>query len=193
MTARASNAAWKNEMVCNHRKAGVTESRLISNPVNRRLEHRTVRNNIRRLAGVLSHLNNMIKVPTRLATLILANAMESSSTTLAVVRLNITSVSINFQKAGTVGTSPTRPYTIPPNIRGGTSRSGRMSNRIYSKAVNTYVPVVTMIAHLGRKVGEGRVIAVRPAVRLVPCRFFWNSALPLSHEEDPFICKQSKT
>jgi hypothetical protein len=42
-------------------------------------------------------LNNMISVPTRLATLTLANAMESQSTTLAVVRLNRTSARRNFQ------------------------------------------------------------------------------------------------
>jgi len=71
----------------------------------------------------------MTSVPTKLATLILANAMESNSTTLAVVRLKSTRVRMNFQNAATVGTSPTRPYTIPPNISGGTSRKGIMSNR----------------------------------------------------------------
>jgi hypothetical protein len=57
---------------------------------------------------VSTYLNNIIKVPTKLATLILANAMDKKSTTLAVVRLNNTSVSKNFQNAVTVGTSPTR-------------------------------------------------------------------------------------
>jgi hypothetical protein len=37
---------------------------------------------------------------------------------------------MNFQKPATVGTRPTRPYTMPPNIIGGTRRRGRMSNRI---------------------------------------------------------------
>jgi hypothetical protein len=71
----------------------------------------------------------MTSVPTRLATLTLANAMERSNTTLAVVRLKRTRVRRNFQNAATVGTSPTRPYTIAPNTRGGTRRSGRMSKR----------------------------------------------------------------
>ena len=76
-------------------------------------------------------MNNMTIVPIRLATLVFAHAIEISKMTLAVVRLNSTSVRINFQKAGTVGTKPTRPYTIPPKSNGGTTRSGRMSNRIY--------------------------------------------------------------
>ena len=75
-------------------------------------------------------MNNMTIVPIRLATLVFAHAMEMSRITLAVVRLNSTSVSINFQKAATVGTKPTRPYTIPPKSNGGTTRSGRMSKRI---------------------------------------------------------------
>lgn len=80
-------------------------------------------------------LNSMTNVPTKLATLVLANAMLNQSTTLAVVKLNNTRVSINFQKPATVGTSPTRPYTIPPNIRGGTRRRGNMSNNIYGGLV----------------------------------------------------------
>lgn len=51
----------------------------------------------------------MTKVPTRLATLVLANAMDNHRTTLAVVRLNKTSVRINFQNPATVATRPTRP------------------------------------------------------------------------------------
>jgi hypothetical protein len=74
-------------------------------------------------------LNSMTIVPIRLATLVFAHAIEMSRMTLAVVRLNSTSVRINFQKATTVGTRPTRPYTIPPKSNGGTTRSGRMSNR----------------------------------------------------------------
>lgn len=76
-------------------------------------------------------MNSITKVPTKLATLMLANAIESHNTTLAVVRLNKTSVSMNFQNAGTVGTRPTSGYTIPPKTSGGTRRSGKISNRIY--------------------------------------------------------------
>lgn len=54
-------------------------------------------------------MNSITNVPTKLATLMLAKAIDSHSTTLAVVRLNSTSVSINFQNPGTVGTRPTRP------------------------------------------------------------------------------------
>jgi hypothetical protein len=54
-----------------------------------------------------THLNNITRVPTKLATLILAKAIDRSSTTLAVVRLKRTRVSRNFQNPGTVGTSPT--------------------------------------------------------------------------------------
>ena len=79
---------------------------------------------------MVTHLYNMTRVPTRLATLMLANAMESHRTTLAVVKLKRTSVSRNFQKPGTVGTRPASPYTMPPNITGGTRRKGRMSKRI---------------------------------------------------------------
>ena len=75
-------------------------------------------------------MNNMTIVPIRLATLVFAHAIEMSKITLAVVRLKSTSVRMNFQKAVTVGTKPTSPYTIPPKSSGGTTRSGRMSNRI---------------------------------------------------------------
>ena len=54
-------------------------------------------------------MNNITIVPIRLATLVFAHAIEMSKMTLAVVKLNSTSVRINFQKAGTVGTKPTRP------------------------------------------------------------------------------------
>jgi len=56
-----------------------------------------------------THLNSMINVPTRLATLTSANAIDSQRTTLAVVKLKSTSVSMNFQNAATVGTRPTSP------------------------------------------------------------------------------------
>jgi hypothetical protein len=71
----------------------------------------------------------MTKVPTKLATLELANAIDNRRITLAVVKLNNTSVNMNFQKAGTVGTRPTSPYTMPPKTIGGTKRSGRISNK----------------------------------------------------------------
>lgn len=77
-----------------------------------------------------AHLNNITMVPIRLATLVFAHAIEMSKMTLAVVRLKSTSVRMNFQNAGTVGTKPTRPYTMPPKSNGGTTRSGRMSNKI---------------------------------------------------------------
>lgn len=83
----------------------------------------------------------------------LAKAMDNSKTTLAVVKLNRTRVSMNFQKPGTVGTRPTRGYTIPPNRRGGTSRNGRMSNKI-CLLVNYGFTVEVGRAHLGRKVSE---------------------------------------
>lgn len=50
----------------------------------------------------------MMSVPTKLATLVLANAIERSRMMLAVVRLNMTKVSMNFQNIGTAGTRPTR-------------------------------------------------------------------------------------
>lgn len=78
-----------------------------------------------------TYLNSITSVPTKLATLVLAKAIERSRTTLAVVRLNNTRVSKNFQNPATVGTSPTRGYRIPPNTNGGTSRRGRMSKSTY--------------------------------------------------------------
>jgi hypothetical protein len=57
----------------------------------------------------MAYLKSITKVPTKLATLELANAIDNRRITLAVVRLNSTSVNMNFQKAGTVGTRPTRP------------------------------------------------------------------------------------
>ena len=57
----------------------------------------------------VTYLNSMINVPTRLATLTLAKAIESQSIAVAVVKLNRTRVRINFQNAVTVGTRPTSP------------------------------------------------------------------------------------
>lgn len=54
-----------------------------------------------------TYLNNMTRVPTKLATSMLLKAIESRRTTLAVVRLNNTSVRRNFQNPATVGTRPT--------------------------------------------------------------------------------------
>jgi hypothetical protein len=84
-----------------------------------------------------THLNNITIVPIRLATPVSAHAIDISKITLAVVRLNNTRVRMNFQKAGTVGTKPTRPYTMPPKSNGGTTRRGRISNRIYAQAVTS--------------------------------------------------------
>ena len=78
-------------------------------------------------------MNSMTRVPTKLATSILLKAMESRSTTLAVVRLKRTSVKRNFQNPATVGTRPTSGYRIPPNTRGGTRRNGRISKRTCDK------------------------------------------------------------
>jgi hypothetical protein len=77
----------------------------------------------------------MTIVPIRLATLVFAHAMEMSKITLAVVTLKSTSVRMNFQNAVTVGTKPTSPYTMPPKSNGGTTRSGRMSNKILTNSV----------------------------------------------------------
>lgn len=79
----------------------------------------------------------MTNVPTKLAKLVFLNAMDNNRITLAVVKLNNTSVSMNFQNAGTVATSPTSPYTIPPNRRGGTRRNGRISKRTYIEKRST--------------------------------------------------------
>lgn len=62
----------------------------------------------------MTYLYNMINVPTRLATLTLANTTDNHSTRLAVARLNSTKTSMNFQSPGTVGTRPASPYTMLP-------------------------------------------------------------------------------
>jgi hypothetical protein len=51
----------------------------------------------------------MINVPTKLATLTLANAIESHSTTRSGQIEKETSVNMNFQYPGTVSTSLTNP------------------------------------------------------------------------------------
>ena len=80
-------------------------------------------------------MNNMVSVPTKFATLVFANVMEMSRTALAVERLKSTSVSMNFQKMAGSETSPTRGYTMAPNTRGGTIRSGRISKRILKRCL----------------------------------------------------------
>ena len=105
-------------------------------------------------------MNNIIRVPTRLATLTLAKAIESQRTTLAVVKLNSTRVSMNFQKPATVGTRPTRPYTIPPNIIGGTRRRGRISNRICGQTQLLVREFGDENTDFGGEVSERRVISV---------------------------------
>ena len=54
------------------------------------------------------YLYSMKRFPTKLATLVLSNAMEISNTEVAVQRLNSTSVSKNFQNVVGSGTRPTR-------------------------------------------------------------------------------------
>ena len=76
-------------------------------------------------------MKSITSVPTRLATLVLANATEMSNTALAVARLNKTKTSKNFQKVATSGTKPTRRYTMAPNTSGGTTRSGMISKRTW--------------------------------------------------------------
>ena len=71
----------------------------------------------------------MISVPTKLATLELANATEMRRTALAVARLKRTRTSRNFQKVVTSGTRPTSRYTIAPKTSGVTTRSGKISKR----------------------------------------------------------------
>ena len=72
-------------------------------------------------------------MPTRLATLVLANATLIRSTALAVARLKSTRMRRNFQKVATSGTSPTSLYTIAPKTSGGTTRNGMMSKRTWKQ------------------------------------------------------------
>jgi hypothetical protein len=65
----------------------------------------------------------------KLATLKFSNPTDNRRHTLAVVRLNSTSVSMNFQYAAGVPTSPMSGYAIAAKTNGGTTRSGRMSKR----------------------------------------------------------------
>jgi len=74
-------------------------------------------------------LYNINRVPTKLATDVLSKMMETKRTAVAVARLNKTRVNINFQYTATSGTRPIKPYTMPPNSRGGTTRRGRISKR----------------------------------------------------------------
>ena len=76
-----------------------------------------------------AHLYSINNVPTKLATDVLSKMIETKRTAVAVARLNKTRVNMNFQYTATSGTRPIKPYTMPPNSRGGTTRRGRMSNR----------------------------------------------------------------
>lgn len=58
--------------------------------------------------GNVTYLYSITSVPTKLATLVFANATEISRTALAVARLNKTRMSMNFQKVDTSGTKPTK-------------------------------------------------------------------------------------
>ena len=57
----------------------------------------------------MTHLKSMIRVPTRLATLVLAKAIDNRRITLAVVKLKSTSTRMNFQNVDTSGTRPINP------------------------------------------------------------------------------------
>lgn len=63
----------------------------------------------------------------RLATPVSAMAMLRKRTTLDAVRLNKTSVKMNFQKQDTSGFNPARPYTMEPSTKGGMTRKGKVS------------------------------------------------------------------
>jgi hypothetical protein len=79
-----------------------------------------------------THLNNIINVPTKLATPMFANATERSRHTDAVARLNSTRMSMNFQYAAGVLTSPMSGYEMAANTNGGTTRSGSISKRTFA-------------------------------------------------------------
>jgi hypothetical protein len=65
----------------------------------------------------------MTSVPTKLATLTLANAIESHSTTLAVVRLN----NISVPEPGHSRHQAHQPVHYSTETSGGTSRRGSIS------------------------------------------------------------------
>lgn len=97
LTAIASKPAWKNEIVNSHcRKLGI-ESLLINRPVNSRLSPFYQPLFSPQRAEGRTHLNSMTNVPTKLATPRSANATLNNRHTAAVVRLNSTSTSMNFQ------------------------------------------------------------------------------------------------
>lgn len=137
-----------------------------------------------------THLNNMTNVPTKLARLVLSNAMDNSSITLAVVKLNNTNVSMNFQNAGTVATSPTRPYTIPPNKSGGTKRNGRISKRTFSgRLIRRKTPREWTC--LGREIGKGRIVTICSVAISIEA-YGVTSHIPLAHEQNSFVRKQTQ-
>lgn len=133
----------------------------------------------------------MTNVPTKLAMPVLSNAMDNSSITLAVVKLNSTNVRINFQNAGTVATSPTRPYTIPPNKRGGTRRNGRISKRTCSRKRLMKCQILKEKACLGREIGERGIVSVGSVASDISNQIYLIiSYIPLSHEQNPLVCEQ---
>ena len=136
----------------------------------------------------------MTNVPTKLAKPVLSNAMDNNNITLAVVKLNNTNVRMNFQNAGTVATSPTRPYTIPPNRSGGTRRNGRISKRTYVRESLIKRYTSREKTCLGREIGKRRIVSVCSIannINIETCSFV--SHIPFSHEQNPFVCKQSQT
>ena len=88
-------------------------------------------------------MKSMTSVAIRLATLTLAKLIDKRRITLAVVRLNITRASMNFQNVVTAGTRPTRPYRIEPYTIGGTTLKGRISKRTYKKYMSIYCPEIS--------------------------------------------------
>ena len=76
---------------------------------------------------------SMTKLPNRLATPKSLTATLRNKTTELAVKLNRTSVMMNFQKHDTSGLRPARPYTIEPSTKGGMTRSGRTSKRTFER------------------------------------------------------------
>jgi hypothetical protein len=80
-----------------HRRYDGIELRLMSSPANRRLHDRSVVPIRAESERENSYLKSIMRVPTKLATPRFSKATERRRQTLAVVRLNSTSVSMNFQ------------------------------------------------------------------------------------------------
>lgn len=75
-------------------------------PANKRLELGQLRT-VEAVKKRVAHLNNMTKLPIKLATPPSEMTMLIKNTTLLVARLKRIKTSKNFQNSGTVGTKPT--------------------------------------------------------------------------------------